>query len=793
MTTASTHPPQPGQPATVTLPVLPAKGTVVFPGSVLPLTVGREKSVSAVDAAAGTEEKTIIIVAQRDSTVEEPNPPDLFNVGTRAVIRRLQRGDEHMELIVQGVDRVRLDNFDLTEPHLRASVSPVPKPDDAGPEVEALQRAVIDLTQRVVELAQPDQQVDIRQLANQAQDPLSLVFLIASMLALDLDKSQSLLEAPTNHEALRQLHENLAHEAQVMDVRRQIASQVQSELSKEQREAVLRRQLRAIQQELGEESSEQAEVQALRQRLEEADLPDHVREQAERGLNRMERTPSISPEFQVTRGHLELLLELPWKTRSEDQLDVQRAREILDEDHYDLEEIKERILDHLAVMKLNPDAHAPSLCFVGPPGVGKTSLGQSIARALGRKFERMSLGGMHDESELRGHRRTYVGAMPGRVIQAIRRAGVNNPLLMLDEVDKLGVSFRGDPASALLEILDPAQNFSFRDNYLDFPFDLSSVFFITTANTTDTIPSPLLDRMEVLQLSGYSDEEKLHIARRYLIPRRIEHAGLKPEKIDISDKIVNEIIRRYTREAGVRQLERAIGRLTRKVARQFAEGRTDSVKIKPEDLPEMLGSDRRTPEKAREHLPPGVAAGLAWTEAGGQTLYIEATLLPRGKRLRLTGSLGDVMRESAKAAQSYIWSHARDFAIDEKVFRENGVHLHVPSGAVPKDGPSAGVAMATALASAYANTPARADTAMTGEISLAGLVMPVGGIKEKILAARRAGIRRIIIPKDNEKDLRDVPEHVREEIEIIPAERIEEVFAAAIPGLSQLQTSGSQL
>jgi ATP-dependent Lon protease len=487
----------------------------------------------------------------------------------------------------------------------------------------------------------------------------------------------------------------------------------------------------------------------------------------------------------MTRAYLELIVELPWRKSSEAVVDLPRARQVLDEDHFDLEEVKERILEHLAVLKLNPKAHAPILCFVGPPGVGKTSLGQSIARSLGRKFERISLGGMHDEAELRGHRRTYIGAMPGRLIQALRRAGVNNPVLMLDEVYKVGRDFRGDPAAALLEVLDPAQNFSFRDNYLDLPFDLSKVFFITTANTLDTVPRPLLDRMEVIRLSGYSEEEKLEIARRYLIPRQLSQNGLTVEQFVIPRETVQQVTGRYTREAGVRQLERALGRLARKVALRFAEGKAEAVTVRSADLAEMLGPTRVHQERAREDLPAGVATGMAWTEAGGEVLYIEASLLPNGRGLQMTGQLGEVMQESARAAQTYVWAHAAPLGIDSSLFRKSGVHVHVPAGAVPKDGPSAGVAMVTALTSLYAKVPARADTAMTGEITLTGLLLPVGGIKEKVLAARRAGIRRIILPKANEPDLTELPKHVREELHFTLAERIEDALAEAIPALAE--------
>jgi ATP-dependent Lon protease len=564
-------------------------------------------------------------------------------------------------------------------------------------------------------------------------------------------------------------------------------------MTKQQREYMLRQQMQAIQEELGEMSPEKAEVDDLRRRLAEAELPDEVRKEADRELNRLERLPPAAPDHQVIRTYLDFILELPWRKSSPEVLDqpvetqnmLAHARRVLDEDHYDLQDVKERILENLAVLKLNPKAKAPILCFAGPPGVGKTSLGQSIARALGRTFERLSLGGLHDEAELRGHRRTYIGAMPGRILQALRRAGVNNPLVMLDEVDKLGRDYRGDPANALLEILDPAQNNTFRDNYLDLPFDLSHVFFITTANTLDTIPRPLLDRMEVLRLSGYSEEEKAEIARRFLLPRQLRETGLTAEQLTFQPEAVQRIISRYTREAGVRELERTLGRVARKVARRFAEGRTEPVTVRAEDLADLLGPERVRPERFRKQLPPGVSTGLAWTEAGGEVLYIEASLLRDGRGLRLTGQLGAVMRESARAAQSFVWSHAEPFGIDPELFRHAGVHVHVPAGAVPKDGPSAGVAMVTALTSLYTNTPVRSDMAMTGEITLTGLVLPVGGIKEKVLAARRAGIRHVILPRDNEPDLRELPDNVRGEMEFTLAERIEDVLQAALPGVAQ--------
>lgn len=775
----------------LTLPVLPLRNTVLFPFLFIPLSAGRPHSVAAIEAALATEDKTFVALAQRDQTAEQLTPEDLYAVGTRAVVKKMARTEEAVELLVQGVERVVIQDFEQTEPFLKARVEVLPLPEDTGTEIEALNRAVIELASKVLELAQPQGPVNIGQIVAQAGDPLRLAYLLGSMLSLDVEKEQALLEASTRLQALTLIHGYLAHEVEVLQLRHKIASQAQTEMTKEQRDYLLRQQMRAIQDELGEKTPEKAEVELLRQRLAEAELPDDVRKEAERELSQLERLPAAAPDFQVTRTHLELILELPWRKTTPDMFDLPQARQILDEDHYDLNEVKERILEHLAVLKLNPKAKAPILCFVGPPGVGKTSLGQSIARAMGRKFERASLGGLHDEAELRGHRRTYIGAMPGRILQAIRRAGVNNPVLMLDEVDKLGRDYRGDPAAALLEILDPAQNSTFRDNYLDLPFDLSRVFFITTANALDPIPRPLLDRMEILGLSGYSSDEKVEIARRFLLPRLLTEIGLTAQQLTIPDATIKQVITRYTREAGLRQLEKALGRLGRKIAYRFAAGQTEPVTIRPQDLAELLGPERFTAERARQQLPPGVATGLAWTETGGEVLYIEASLLPHSRHLRLTGQLGEVMRESAKAAQSYLWAHAEPLGIDPDLFHNSGVHIHVPAGAVPKDGPSAGVAMITALASLYTRTPARSDTAMTGEITLSGLVLPIGGVKEKVLAAHRAGIRRVILPQDNEKDLPEVPEQVRREMQFVFAERVEQVIANAIPLLAEQQATAS--
>ena len=770
-----------------TLPLLPLKNTVLFPYLLMPLSVGRESSRAAVEAALATEDKEIVVFAQRDPSVESPKQDDLYTVGTKAIIRKMSRSNNGaLELLVLGMERVALIRVDESEPFLRARVRSLPLPTDQSAEVEALQGALVELATSAISLAQPGSQQEIgRLLATSNEDPLRLAFLLASMFSLDLEKEQSLLEADSRVEALRRMHTYLAHEVQVLELRNKIASEARNEMTKEQRDYLLRQQMRAIQQELGEKGGEQAEAEQLRERLEKADLPDEVRKEAERELSRLEKLPAQAPDFHVIRTWLEYVLDLPWRVRSEDDLDITHARQVLDEDHFNLKEVKERILEHLGVLRLNPQAKAPILCFVGPPGVGKTSLGQSIARALNRKFERMSLGGLHDEAELRGHRRTYIGAMPGRLIQAMRRAGANNPVLMLDEVDKIGHDFRGDPAHALLEILDPEQNKNFRDNYLDLPFDLSKVLFVCTANALDTVPRPLLDRMEILRLSGYSEEEKMQIARRYLIPRQLKESGLAADQCVFTDEGLRKIISGYTREAGLRRLERAIGRVTRKIALRFAEGKTDSVTVTGEEVAEMLGPEPFAQEEMRREMPPGVATGLAWTETGGDVLYIEATLLPDGKGMTLTGQLGEVMQESAKAAQSYIWAHAGDFGIDPKLFKHSGVHIHVPAGAIPKDGPSAGVTMATALTSLYTQLPARNDTAMTGEITLTGLVLPIGGVKEKVLAARRTGIKRVVLPRANQKDIRDVPEEARNEMEFVFAERIEDVLRAVIPQLCE--------
>src|SRR5712691_8788969 len=777
--------PKPGEPFEVA--VLALQNTTLFPETVVPLSIGRARSVAAVEAALSTEEKLLGCITVRPEITlgpQDAKPADLYEVGTLAMIKRMERLGETVHIIAQGSDRIKVISWKQDEPYLRAVVqilSAVQTKDTE--EVEATKRNVQSMVQQALALL-PGIPPEVRVAILGSVEPVRLAYFLGSILNLGVEQEQKMLEANSADELLRLAHGYLARELEIIQLRSKIATEAQSEMDKAQRDYVLRQQMKAIQKELGEdESGEQAEADMLRERLSKADLPDEVRTEAERELKRLEKLPAAAPDYHVIRTYLDYVLELPWRKSSEDKLDLNEARRVLDEDHYGLEDVKERILEFLAVIKLRPDAKSPILCFIGPPGVGKTSLGRSIARAMGRKFERMSLGGMRDEAELRGHRRTYIGSMPGRIIQSMRRAGVNNPVLMLDEIDKLGNDYRGDPSSALLEILDPQQNNSFRDHYLDLPFDLSRVFFIATANQLGPIPAPLRDRMEVIALPGYSDMEKLQIAKRYLIPRQTEENGLKPGQLTITDAAVELIAARYTREAGVRQIERTIGSIARKVALKIAQGEAETVNVDAADLHDYLGAPRFYPEQARKELPAGVATGMAWTEMGGEVLFIEATLLPGGKGLTITGQLGEVMQESARAARSYLWSHATEFGINPGMFRDYGVHLHVPAGAIPKDGPSAGVTITAALASLYTGRRVRPDTAMTGEITLSGLVFPVGGIKEKILAAHRAGIRRIIVPGRNEADLEELPEDVRKELEIVFVARIDEVIDAALERL----------
>ncbi|MEZ5427809.1 MAG: endopeptidase La [Pyrinomonadaceae bacterium] len=774
---------KPKLPEQLEIAVLPLQNTTLFPETVVPLAVGRERSVRAVEFSLATENKLIACITTRtpDASGDAAKPADLYEIGTIVNIKRMMRNEDVLQLIVQGIDRVRVVEWLDEQPFLKAKVEVLPELGiEDNTEVEALKRNIQSLVQQALAML-PQVPPEVRMAVMSQNNPVQLSYFLASVLDLGGDTEQKMLEAGSVDDLLALAHAALAKEVDIMQIRSKIASEAQGEMDKAQRDYVLRQQMKAIRKELGEDDSgEKAEAEQLRERLETADLPDDVRKEAERELKRMEQLPQTAPDFHVIRTYLEYVLELPWKKSSEEKLDLNEAQKILDEDHYGLEDVKKRILESLAVVKLRPDSKSPIMLFVGPPGVGKTSLGRSIARALGREFERMSLGGMRDEAELRGHRRTYIGAMPGRIIQSLRRVGVNNPVMMLDEIDKLGNDYRGDPASALLEILDPQQNHTFRDHYLDLPFDLSKIFFIATANQLQPIPAPLRDRMEIISIAGYSDQEKLHIARDYLVPRQIKENGLREDQLEITDDTINLLTARYTREAGVRQLERTIGNLARKVALKVAQGNTEKVTITAEDVREYLGAPRFYPEKARDDMPAGVATGMAWTEMGGEVLFIEATMLPGGAGLTLTGQLGEVMKESAQAARSYLWSHAEELGIDPKTIKENGVHLHVPAGAIPKDGPSAGVTMATALASLYTGRKVRSDTAMTGEITLSGLVFPVGGIKEKVLSAHRAGIRRIILPQKNEAIVDDIPEDVRNELEIILANRIDDVLDAAL-------------
>lgn len=762
------------------LPLLPVRNAVLFPHLIVPTSVSRATSIAAVEAALALEDKWIIAVTQRDASASEPTGSELFEYGTLALVRRFVRLDSTLEINLQGLHRVRVENVASNGKYLEADAWESPVLRSNSPEVDALQRTIVDMTEKIQDLSDLRGSGNLVRLLQQIQDPLGQVYLLASLLSLDVNKEQSLLEATTQEELYKRMVDCLGYEVEVLNLREKISSQAASAMSREQREYLLRQQMRAIQQELGSHDAAQADVQQLKERLVNSRPPAGILKEALSELERLEQLNVAAPDYQVLRTHLELIADLPWSISTEDNLDLVRAQSILDRDHYGLTEVKVRILEQLVVMKRNRSARDPILCFVGPPGVGKTSLGESIARALGRKFERMSLGGLHDEAELRGHRRTYIGAMPGRIIQAIRRAGARNPLLMLDEVDKLGRDFRGDPAAALLEILDPAQNFSFHDNYLDLPFDLSKVFFIVTANTSETIPPPLLDRMELVRLSGYTDEEKIRIASQYLIPRQLSTTGLETEQCVLSRDALSFLIRRFTREAGVRQLERVIGRVARKIALSIEKGQNPSFSPSPADIESLLGIPLFPSDAMRGKSPPGVAAALAWTEAGGDVLYVEAVLLPGGQNIQLTGQLGEVMRESAQAARSYVWSRHRELFIEPEKFEHAGMHVHIPAGAVPKDGPSAGVTIATAVASLLTGRAVRGDTAMTGEMSLTGLVLPVGGIKEKILAAHRLGLRRVVLPEGNRRDLSEVPEDVRQQMELVLVSNMQDVFNAAL-------------
>jgi ATP-dependent Lon protease len=771
-----------GQPLPAALPVLPLKGMVTYPDTVTPLAVGQERSIKLVNDVL-TGERMLAMVASKDPEKDEPRPDDLYDVGVVGVVARMLKiPDGTIRILVQGTQRVRIGEYIAEQPYLVAGITELPDVVEPSAELDALTRNVQNTFTDIIEQI-PYLPEELQLAVTNIDDPATLTHLIAGALRISTEEKQELLEEVDVTGRLRRLSEILARELEVIQLGSKIQSQVQSEMEKGQREYFLREQLKAIQEELGEGDERQAEINELRERIEQAALPEHARKQTERELSRLERLPPAAAEYGVIRTYLEWLTDLPWSVTTEDNLDVEHAREVLDEDHYDLEKVKDRILEYLAVRKLNPESPGPILCFVGPPGVGKTSLGKSIARALGRKFQRLSVGGVRDEAEIRGHRRTYIGAMPGTIVRAIRDAGSRNPVMMIDEIDKMGADFRGDPSSAMLEVLDPAQNNTFRDHYLDLEFDLSDVLFITTANLLDPIPAPLQDRMEVIQLSGYTADEKLHIARQYLVPRQIRENGLTPSQIEFADSAIRAVIEEYTREAGVRNLEREIGSICRKIAREVAEGKVDGkVHTSAKRSRELLGRQRFFPEQRRRTKDPGVATGLAWTPVGGEVLFVEASAMPGSGKLTITGQLGDVMRESAQAALSWVRAHQNSLAPDlpEDWFSNQDVHIHVPSGAVAKDGPSAGIAIATALASLVSGRPVANDVAMTGEVTLTGQVLPVGGLKEKALAAQRAGIKRVIVPHRNEGEIAEIPEHERGDLEFVYVEELGEVLTDAL-------------
>jgi ATP-dependent Lon protease len=766
-----------------TLPILPLKETVVFPQSMTPLAIGQERSIKLVDDVVSGD-RILALVAVKNEEPEVSGWDDLYEVGTAAVVHKLIRvPDGTLRILVQGIRRIRLTERVADDPYLIGEFAEVPEVVEESKELEALTRNVQNLFGRII-AAVPYLPEELQIAAANVDDPTALSHLVASTMRLKTEEKQQLLETADVEERLRSLSGILSRELEVIELGSKIQSQVQSEMEKGQREYFLRQQLKAIQDELGEGDDQQVEINELRSQVEELDLPEEVRKAANRELSRLEKLPPAAAEYGVIRTYLDWIITVPWNTVTEDNLDLDQARQVLDEDHFDLDKVKDRIIEYLAVSKLKGDVSGPILCFVGPPGVGKTSLGQSIARTLGRKFVRISVGGVRDEAEIRGHRRTYIGAMPGTIIRALRDAESKNPVFLIDEIDKMGADWRGDPASAMLEVLDPEQNATFRDHYLDLPFDLSKVLFICTANQLETIPGPLLDRMDVIQLSGYTEDEKVAIARRYLLPKQLEANGLKRSQVKLGVDILRLIIREYTREAGLRNLERRIGDLLRKTATRIARGEAKQVTIDAAFVRESLGPRRFSGEARKRTADPGVATGLAVTSVGGDVLFIEATAYPGEGRLRVTGQLGDVMQESAHAAHSWVRSHAEELGIDPKWFSEHDVHIHVPAGAVPKDGPSAGVAMATAIVSLASGRTVSADVGMTGEITLTGQVLQIGGVREKVLAAQRAGLKKVILPRENDADLSELPKETREELEFVLADSIREVLDAALDGTS---------
>ncbi|MEI6046537.1 MAG: endopeptidase La, partial [Chloroflexota bacterium] len=811
------------------IPILPLKDTVVFPMTVFPLAVGQERSIRLIeDLVSSGAPRLVGLVAQKSDDIDRAGPSDCYMVGTVAAVHKLLKvPDGTIRLAVQGLQKIEILEYVQTEPYLKARVRIIHDHEETGVEVEALMRNAIALFQRLVSLV-PQIPDELLMTAINMEEPRQLAYLIATSVRMDLEQRQELLETPYVHVKLERLNTFLTKELEVLELGRKIQSQVQDELSKTQREYFLREQLKAIQKELGEEDAQTVEISEYRDTIQKAKMPTEARREAERELDRLSKLPSAAAEYGVIKTYLDWLTALPWDKSTEAPLDIALAHKVLNEDHYDLEKIKERLLEYLSVRKLRADRakpvilsngsaetvadsdelkvglddlpeikpidgpltyedvhnysgpREPILCFVGPPGVGKTSLGQSIARALGRKFTRMSLGGVRDEAEIRGHRRTYIGALPGRIIQAIRRAESNDPVFMLDEVDKIGMDYRGDPSSALLEVLDPEQNKDFRDHYLDVPFDLSKVMFIATANLLDPIPAPLRDRMEILQLAGYTEEEKVQIAFQHLIPKQLRAHALNSDDVALEEEAIRHVIRDYTREAGVRGLEREVATVLRKVARGVAEGSKEKVILNTAKVPELLGKQRFFADVAERTQQPGVATGLAVTQVGGDILFIEATRMPGGKQMIVTGQLGDVMKESAQAALSYVRSKAKELNIDESFFEKSDIHLHIPAGAIPKDGPSAGITMTTALASLLTGRPVYGDIAMTGEVTLRGKVLPIGGVKEKALAAHRAGIKTIILPSRNERDLDDLPDELRKEMKFVLVDNVEQVLNIAL-------------
>jgi len=763
------------------LPVLPLMNTVIYPNMVAPLLVQRQKSLRCVDAATLREPKVIGLFTQKQPTDDEPTAESLYRVGTAGLLlQMLKMPDGGARIIVRGMERVRLVETLSEDPLITARIEPIEEVVTDSVELQALTRTVVELFQRVVSFV-PNVPDEVKVILVNITDPGRLADFVAANLSLSIGDRQAILELADVRERLQRIVALLNREVETLEVASKIQMQVHDEMAKTQKEYFLREQMKAIQKELGQDDERSAEVEELRKKLDEAKLPEEARKEADRELDRLARIPSASAEYTVVRTYLDWLISLPWSIATTDNLDIVRAARVLDEDHHDLAKVKDRILEFLAVRKLKPEGKSPILCFVGPPGVGKTSLGRSIARAMERKFFRMSLGGVRDEAEIRGHRRTYIGALPGRILQGIRRAGSNNPVFMLDEVDKLGADFRGDPSSALLEVLDPEQNFSFSDHYLDVAFDLSRAMFITTANLLDPVPPALRDRMEVIELPGYAEHDKMAIAKAYLVPRQIDENGLAGRHVAFDDRAVLRIIREYTREAGVRNLERELGSVCRKIAKDFARGKPRPRTVRAANIPKFLGAPKFERD-ARERLKePGIAIGLVWTAAGGDILFIESSIMPGQQRLTLTGQLGDVIKESAQAALTYIRAHTDELGIQADFFKDRDIHIHFPAGAIPKDGPSAGVTIAASLVSLLTGNRVRSDIAMTGEITLRGRVLPVGGIKEKVLAAHRAGLRRIILPHRNVKDLEDVPKDIRDELEIIPADTLGQVISAAIP------------